>query len=45
MWSKAKYPRILPSECYKGPQASNVVVTEKAPPSPYGRGGRRDYRF
>jgi CspA family cold shock protein len=31
----------------KGPQASNVVVTEKAPQqyNPYNRGGRRDYRF
>jgi CspA family cold shock protein len=31
----------------KGPQASNVVVTEKAPHSnnPYNRGGRRNYRF
>ena len=29
----------------KGPQASNVVVTEKAPPNPYNRGGRRNFRF
>ncbi len=32
----------------KGPQASNVVVTEKAPQqyNPYNKGGgRRDYRF
>jgi CspA family cold shock protein len=25
----------------KGPQASNVVVTEAAPPSPFGSGGYR----
>ena len=34
-------------EGQKGPQASNVVVTKKAPQqyNPYNRGGRRDYRF
>ena len=31
-------------EGQKGPQASNVVVTEKAPRQ-YNKGGRRDYRF
>ena len=31
----------------KGPQASNVVVTEKAPPQygSYNKGGKRSYRF
>jgi CspA family cold shock protein len=32
----------------KGPQASNVVVTDKAPQqynNPYNRGGKRNYRF
>ena len=31
----------------KGPQASNVVVTEKAPPQygGYNKGGKRGYRF
>jgi CspA family cold shock protein len=29
----------------KGPQASNVKVTEKAPPNPYNRGRRGDFRF
>ncbi|MFX1395106.1 MAG: cold-shock protein [Promethearchaeota archaeon] len=28
-------------EGQKGPQANNVVITEKAPHSPYGRGGFR----
>ena len=34
-------------EGQKGPQANNVVVTEKAPRqfNPYNKGGRRDYRF
>lgn len=32
------------SQGKKGPQASNVVVTEKAPRNPYSQ-GRRDYRF
>ena len=34
-------------EGQKGPQASNVVVTEKAPQqyNPYNRGGKRNYRF
>jgi len=34
-------------EGQKGPQASNVVVTEKAPPqyNPYNRGGKRNYRY
>jgi len=34
-------------EGQKGPQASNVVVIEKAPrqQNPYNRGGRRNYRF
>jgi len=34
-------------EGQKGPQASNVVVTEKAPRvyNPYNRGGKRNYRF
>ena len=31
------------TEGQKGPQASNVVVTKKAPQQD--RGGRRDYRF
>jgi CspA family cold shock protein len=29
----------------KGPQASNVVITEKAPPNPYNRGRRGNFRF
>ncbi|MBD3341714.1 MAG: cold-shock protein [Candidatus Lokiarchaeota archaeon] len=31
----------------KGPQASDVVITEKAPKqyNPYNRGGKRNYRF
>jgi len=31
----------------KGPQASDVVVTKKAPQpeNPYNRGGRRNFRF
>jgi len=34
-------------EGQKGPQASNVVVTEKAPQqyNPYDRGGKRSFRF
>ena len=32
-------------EGQKGPQASNVVVTEKAPPNPYNRGRGRNFRF
>jgi len=32
-------------EGQKGPQASDVVVTEKAPPNPYSRGGNRDFRY
>ena len=32
-------------EGQKGPQASDVVVTEKAPPNPYSRGGKKDFRF
>ena len=32
------------SEGQKGPQASNVVVIEKAPRNPYSR-GRRDFSF
>jgi len=31
-------------EGQKGPQASNVIVTEKAPPTPYNK-GRRNKRF
>jgi len=34
-------------EGQKGPQASNVVITEKAPQqfNPYNRGGKRDFRY
>jgi CspA family cold shock protein len=34
-------------EGQKGPQASNVVVTEKAPQqfNPYNRGGNRSFRY
>ncbi len=32
-------------EGQKGPQASDVVVTEKAPPNPYSRGEKRDFSF
>ena len=34
-------------EGQKGPQASNVVVTKKAPrpQNPYNRGGQRSFRF
>ncbi len=32
-------------EGQKGPQASNVVVTEKAPPNPYGKNRGRNFRF
>ena len=33
------------SEGQKGPQASNVVVTEAAPRQQYGGGGNRGYRY
>jgi CspA family cold shock protein len=33
------------TEGQKGPQASNVVVTEKAPPNPYGRDRAKNFRF
>ena len=32
-------------EGHKGPQASNVTITEKAPPNPFGRGRARNFRF